>query len=75
MYEREQMEQEILNITCDLSSAVSHIGDWKIIKIYEARMKGEKDPYDFDELTAARQAARDRINELQDLLSNYVDGD
>ena len=39
--------------------------DWKIIKIYEARLSGESDPYDYEELKAARQAARDKINELQ----------
>ena len=39
--------------------------DWKIIKIYEARLSGESDPYDYEELKAARQAARDKINALQ----------
>lgn len=50
-----------------LSSPESPIGDWKVIKIYEARMKGEDDPYDFDELTAKRQLVRDEINRLQNL--------
>ena len=49
----------------DLSAAVSSIGDWKIIKIYEARLSGKEDPYDYTALAAKRQAARDRINELQ----------
>jgi hypothetical protein len=35
------------------------------VKIYEARLKGEEDPYDYEELSAQRQEARDRINELQ----------
>lgn len=69
---REDMEQEILNCICNLSSSISPIGDWKIIKIYEARMKGETDPYDFDELLAARQAERDRINELQEQLQKIA---
>ena len=31
----------------------------------KARLKGEEDPYDYEELSARRQEARDRINELQ----------
>ena len=58
-------EQRICDLTCDLSSAASSIGDWKIIKIYEARLKNEADPYDFAKLAAKRQAARDEINALQ----------
>lgn len=49
----------------DLSSSASSIGDWKVIKIYEARMQGKEDPYDFEELAAKRSAARARINQLQ----------
>lgn len=73
MSERENMEQEIINLTWDLFSSVSPIGDWKIIKIYEARMKRLSDPYDFDELVEKRQAARDRINELQELIKRGDD--
>lgn len=58
-------EQRICDLTCDLSSAMSPIGDWKVIKIYEARLKKEADPYDFEELSAKRQTARDEINALQ----------
>ena len=61
----QEKEQRIRDLTADLSSAASPIGDWKVIKIYEARMKQEADPYNFEELTAARQAARDEINRLQ----------
>lgn len=48
-----------------LDAPTSVIGDWKIVKIYEARLKGEDDPYDYGELSKARQDARDRINALQ----------
>ena len=63
--DKQQKQQEIYDLTVYLSSAYSDIGDWKIIKIYEARLQGKEDPYDLEELIAKRQAARDRINELQ----------
>ena len=61
-------QQEIINLTSLLSSTQSDIGDWKIPKTYEARLKGEDDPYDTENLIAARQEIRDRINELQEQL-------
>lgn len=61
-------QQEIINLTSWLSSTQSDIGDWKITKTYEARLKGEDDPYDTENLIAARQEIRDRINELQEQL-------
>ena len=57
--------QEITVLRSQLSSSVSEIGDWKITKIYEARMNNEADPYDFAALTKARQAVRDKINALE----------
>lgn len=62
---RNALNAELAALMSSLSANTSAIGDWKVIKIYEARMKGDKDPYDFDELAAKRQAARDRINEIQ----------
>ena len=61
----QQKQQKICNLKADLSSAYSEIGDWKIAKTYECRMNNEADPYDFAALTKARQAARDKINTLQ----------
>lgn len=65
--EKEQMEEQakrqlIINMTCDLSSPASKYGDWKIAKIYEARLNGEPDPYNADELIAKRQEIRNSIN-------------
>lgn len=54
--------QSIINMTCDLSSPASKYGDWKIAKIYEARLNGEPDPYNADELIAKRQEIRESIN-------------
>ena len=68
--ERMLKEQEILNFTADLSSAASPIGDWKVAKCYEYSLSGLEPPYDIDDLHAKRQAARDRINELQEELKN-----
>ena len=62
---RDDIESEIRTLVSQLDAPTSSVGDWKIIKIYEARLKGEPDPYDYAELDAARQAIRDRINELQ----------
>ena len=63
--DRERIESEIRTLQSRLDAPTSDIGDWKIIKIYEARLSGESDPYNFDELKAARQAVRDEINTLQ----------
>lgn len=63
--DRERIESEIRTLQSKLDAPTSDIGDWKIIKIYEARLSGESDPYDYEELKAARQAVSDKINELQ----------
>ncbi len=63
--DRERIESEIRTLQSKLDAPTSDIGDWKIIKIYEARLSGESDPYDYEGLKAARQAVRDKINELQ----------
>lgn len=60
--EEQEKQQSIINMTCDLSSPASEYGDWKIAKIYEARLNGEPDPYNADELIAKRQEIRDSIN-------------
>ena len=62
---RNALNAELASLMSGLSANTSPIGDWKVIKVYEARMLGKEDPYDFDELAAKRQAARDRINEVQ----------
>lgn len=63
--ERDAIESQIRTLQSKLDAPTSDIGDWKIIKIYEARLSGESDPYDYEELKTARQAVRDKINELQ----------
>jgi hypothetical protein len=67
---REQLQNRVCALQCDLSSHVSAIGDWKVIKCYEAKLKGEELPYDLNALMAQRQAVRDEINRLQEQLNN-----
>lgn len=62
---RMNMQQEIINLKTQLSGDDSEVGDYKVTKIYEARLKGETDPYDTNTLLSERQKIRDKINELQ----------
>lgn len=62
---RMNLQQEIINLKTQLSGDDSEVGDYKVTKTYEARLKGESDPYDTSELLAERQKIRDKINELQ----------
>ena len=73
--DRERIESEIRTLQSKLDAPTSDIGDWKIIKIYEARISGESDPYDYEGLKAARQAVRDEINELQAQLEQSSKGE
>ena len=52
----------------ELSSSTSEIGDYRIIKTYEARLNNEEDPYDTKSILAKRQEIRDKINALQQKL-------
>ena len=63
---KSEIYQEICNLTSQLTSSVSSIGDWKVAKCYEYSLAGLEVPYDINELHAKRQAIRDRINELQE---------
>jgi hypothetical protein len=62
---RNALNAELASLISGLSANTSPIGDWKVVKIYEARMNNKKDPYDFEELSAKREEARKRINEIQ----------
>ena len=70
---RNALNAERAQLMSNLSANTSPIGDWKIMKIYEARMRGEEDPYNFEELVAQRQAARNRLNDIKVEL-NRLDG-
>ena len=63
----QEKQQEIINLQAHLASKNSEIGDYKIIKCYEAALLGKKDmPYDAKTLIAERQKVRDKINALQE---------
>ena len=49
-----------------LQASTSDIGDWKIIKCYEATLKGVEPPYNVEELLRERQAVRNEINDLRE---------
>lgn len=45
-------------------------GDYRVIKCYEASLAKKSLPYNIDEIYEERQKIRDRINELELVLSN-----
>lgn len=51
-----------------LEYSTSDIGDWKVIKCYEASLLNKEMPYDLQDLLTKRQQARDRINEIESIL-------
>ena len=59
---RNALNAEKAQLMSSLAANTSPIGDWKVMKIYEARMRGEADPYDFEALAAQRQEVRNRLN-------------
>lgn len=63
--EIDDMEAEIRTLRSELSANTSDIGDYKIIKIYEARLQSKEDPYDLEELLEKREAVRLRIDTLR----------
>ena len=61
-----EKQQEIINLQAHLASKNSEIGDYRVIKCYEATLSGAKTmPYDTTTLLAERQKVRDKINALQ----------
>ena len=67
--ERTRIEGQIRELVAELDAPNSAIGDWKVIKCYEAKLQDQPLPYDFNELMAARQQVRNQINKLQNQLA------
>ena len=64
--EIQKKKQEIINLEASLSSNTSEIGDYRVIKCYEATLSGANTmPYDTATLLAERQKVRDKINALE----------
>lgn len=59
---RNALNAEKAQLMSSLAANTSPIGDWKVMKIYEARMRGEADQYDFEALVTQRQEVRNRLN-------------
>ena len=58
-----------------LSAQSSTIGDWKLIKHFEASMQGLNAPYTNEEMKAyhdARAKVRDEINKLENELTKEI---
>ena len=69
MSEIELYEAELRCLYTDL--VYGEYGDWKISKYYEYILSDLEAPYDIAELHEKRQAMRDRINELEELINNF----
>lgn len=67
-YEKHFDKRKIQREIDDLKNKLSD-GDYRVIKCYEASLAKSKMPYDIDEIHQERQAIRDKINELESLLS------
>lgn len=70
-FEKLKIQARIGELKSMLQAASSDIGDWKIIKCYEAKLQGEEDPYDITSLMEERQKVRDEINDLQAKLAEH----
>lgn len=62
---RETIEARIRELVSRLDAPTSDIGDWKVVKCYEAKLLNKELPYDLETLMSERQAVRDEINGLQ----------
>lgn len=63
------LNRQIIELRSNLTADTSNIGDYKIVKTYEARLLGKDDPYDTNQLIEKRNATRSKINELQEELA------
>ena len=70
--EIEDLQAELRMLRSQLQANTSDIGDWKIIKALEYQIIGKELPYDINELNEKRQAARNRINEIEAILLENI---
>lgn len=63
------VQKRIFDLKESLTSTDSNIGDYRITKCYEASLIGLDMPYDVADLHQARQAVRDEINQLENLIT------
>lgn len=64
--QRAELEHNLIEARYTLSST-----DYKILKIYEARIMNKSDPYDAEEVIALREQARADVNKYEQLIADF----
>lgn len=65
---RKVFDIQKVNKDIEYQKSILSGSDYKVSKCYEASLLGEPLPYDINELHTMRQAARDKVNELEGVL-------
>lgn len=68
-FNTKSVQEKIDKLKNSLTSSDSNIGDYRITKCYEASLIGLDMPYNIEELHHKRQAVRDEINQLEELIT------
>ena len=64
--QRAELEHNLIEARYTLSST-----DYKILKIYEARIMDKPDPYNAEEVIALREQARADVNKYEQLIADF----
>lgn len=64
--QRAALEHELIEAKYALSST-----DYKVLKIYEARIMEKPDPYNAEEIIALREQARIDVNRYEQLIADF----
>lgn len=64
--QRAELEHNLIEAKYTLSST-----DYKILKIYEARILDKADPYNAEEIIALRDKARADVNKYEQLIADF----
>lgn len=64
-----ELEHNLIEAKYALSST-----DYKILKIYEARIQDKPDPYNAEEIIALREQARADVNKYEQLIADFNNG-
>lgn len=64
--QRAELEHNLIEAKYALSST-----DYKILKIYEARIMEKPDPYNAEEIIALREQARADVNKCEQLIADF----
>lgn len=68
--QRAELEHNLIEARYALSST-----DYKILKIYEARIMEKSDPYNAEEIIALREQARADVNKYEQLIADFGNAD